>query len=273
MPVHLACNERANRLIDNHLVRCGHVRRSRAAVGIRSTRGGGPYEEELLGETRMMVRRPANSTAGDGDLVAAFREGDDVGAAGVRVQFRICRNEITETRILPNPVPHAEGGLQSFTTDDVHTPSGSSPADFEPYEVLLLVEAPLDCRHPQDLWRRFTAKAALGLLVALLNTDSLLEDGLPARASLPDDSYVTLGRALRQLAFGDSGDADCDPEPFRIPGSDSPAPRHVIGLARSDQGVVVVLRLFDFLVYRLDVPGVEVRHDVQMELDLIDLVC
>lgn len=270
IPVHQGCNDHANRKIDNFLVQCGHVQWARADVGIRTPRGV-PYREKLLGTTKLMVR-PANSPDDSRDLATAFGDGEAIGGAGVRMQFSISKGEVTHVRVLPNPIPHPEGGLQSFTSEDLDTSLVESSQTFEPYEVLLLVQARRECRHPRDMWRRFTAKVALGWLVALRNTDAVFEDGFPARESLTEEGYRRLGQKLRQLAFEDPAADGVAAEPSRVAASDNPTPRHVVGITGKGQGALVVLQLFRYLAYHIHLSGVEVRHVVHTQIDLRDRV-
>jgi hypothetical protein len=87
--VHATCNRRANSSIDNPLVRCGHLRAARAAVGIASHRTGSAYEEKLAGETVLMVRPPegADYDLHDQDgLVELLLSSQPYGVPGTKTQ-------------------------------------------------------------------------------------------------------------------------------------------------------------------------------------------
>jgi hypothetical protein len=53
-------------------------------------------------------------------------------------------------------------------------------------------------------------------------------------------------------------------EPFATEENDRPRPLHVAGLADDDGTAVVAVRLFDSLNYRICIPGLQVRHPVQL---------
>ena len=265
--VHPACNRRANALIDNPLVRCGHVRAARAAVGIVSHRTGSPYEEQLAGETMLMVRPPegADSDLSDQErLSELFRSSEPYGVPGTKVQVSRRRDEL-RTRMLPNPI-RSDDGVFVYTTDDDR---GGVSEHVDPYTVLVLVEARRACSHADDTWRRFTAKVGIATIHLLGRSDVVLDDGLPARDVMSAAGFRDLGAALREMAFGaGASGGDTRSEPFATGKDDRPRPVHLAGLADHGGAAVVAVRLFDWLNYRVIIPGVQVRRPVQISIDL-----
>lgn len=265
--IHPACNRRANALIDNPLVRCGHVRAARAAVGIGSHRTGSPYEEQLTGETVLMVRPPEGADYDLRDqegLLGLFRSSEPYGVPGTKVQVGRRRDEL-RTRMLPNPVRSADG-VFVYTTDDDQV--GASE-HVDPYTVLVLVEARRACSHAEDTWRRFTAKVGIATIHLLERSDVVLDDGFPARDVMSATGFHDLGAALREMAFGaDASGADTRSEPFATGKDDRPASVHIAGLADNGGAAVVAVRLFDYLNYRVIIHDVQVRHPVQISIDL-----
>lgn len=265
--VHPTCNRRANASIDNLLVHCAHVRAARAAVGIASHRTGRAYEEKLAGETVLMVRPPAGADYDLRDqdrLVDLFRSSEPYGVPGSKVQIRRRGDELT-TRLLPNPIRAADGGLDVFTTDD---DQGTEAENVEPYNVLVLVEARRACSHPADTWRRFTAKVGIAAIHVLARSDVALEDGFRVRDLLSPTDFCGLGAALREIAFGAHTTGLTASEPFATEENARPMPTHLAGLADNRGTAVVAVRLFDSLNYRISIPGVQVQHPVQISIDL-----
>lgn len=272
--VHPACNRLANALIDNPLVRCGHVRAARAAVGIVSHRTGSPYEEQLAGETVLMVRPPEGADYDLRDqegLLELFRSSEPYGVPGTRVQVAR-RGDVLRTRMLPNPIRSADGVLVYTTDDDQSGDSGDRIDDSEhvdPYHVLVLVETRRACSHAEDTWRRFTAKVGIATIHLLGRADTVLDDGFPAREVLSAAGFRDLGAALREMAFGaGAGGEDTMSEPFATARDDRPRAVHMAGLAEDRGAAIVAVRLFDSLNFRVIVPGVRVRHPVQISVDL-----
>jgi hypothetical protein len=265
--VHQACNYRANSSIDNPLVRCAHVRAARAAAGIASHRTGAAYEETLAGETVLMVRPPEGTEYDLRDqdrLVELFRSSEPYGVPGTRVQIGRRGDELT-TRLLPNPIRFPDGVLDVFTTDDDR---GGEAERVDPYTVLVLVAALRVCSHPVDAWRRFTAKVGIATIHVLARSDLVLEDGFCVREVLSATGFRHLGAALREIAFGAHTNGVTASEPFATEENARPMPTHRAGLADDSGNAVVAVRLFDLLNYRISVPDVQVRHPVQISIDL-----
>ncbi len=265
--VHATCNRRANSSIDNPLVRCGHVRAARAAVGIASHRTGSAYEEKLAGETVLMVRPPegADYDLHDQDgLVELLLSSQPYGVPGTKVQIGRRGDKLT-TRLLPNPIRSADGVLDVYTTDDDH---GDEPEHVDPFTVLVLVEARRACSHPVDIRRRFTAKVGIAAIHVLTRSDVVLDDGFRARELLSKTGFRDLGAALREIAFGAGTDGVMASEPFATEENARPKPVHMVGLADHSGTAVVAVRLFDSLNYRISIPDVQLRHPVQISIDL-----
>lgn len=265
--VHAACNRRANSSIDNPLVHCGHLRAARAAVGIASHRTGAAYEEMVAGETVLMVRPPegADYDLRDQDgLVELFRSSEPYGVPGTKVQIGRRGDELS-TRLLPNPIRTADGVLDVYTTDD---DQGDESEHAGPVTVLVLVEARRACSHPSDTWRRLTAKVGIAAIHLLVRSDFVLEDGFRARELLSSTGFRDLGAALREIAFGAGTNGVTVSEPFATEEIARPKPVHVAGLADHSGTAVVAVRLFDSLNYRIGIPDVQVRHPVQISIDL-----
>jgi hypothetical protein len=265
--VHQACNRRANSSIDNPLVHCGHVRAARAAVGIASHRTGTAYNENLAGETVLMVRPPEGADydlRNNDSLVELFRSSESYGVPGTKVQISRRGDDLT-TRLLPNPIRAADGVLNVYTTDDDR---GAESKHVDPHTVLALVKVGRVCSHPVDTWRRFTAKVGIAAIHVLEHSDVTLEDGFRVRDVLSSTGFRDLGDALREIAFGAGTNGVTASEPFATEEHPRPKSVHIAGLADDSGTAVVAVRLFDSLNYRITIPDVQVRHPVQISIDL-----
>jgi hypothetical protein len=197
-------------------------------------------------------------------LVELFRSSESYGVPGTKVQIGRRGDKLT-TRLLPNPIRAADGVLDVYTTDDDR--AGESQ-HVDPYTVLVLVEARRVCSHPVDTWRRFTAKVGIAAIHVLARSDVVLEDGFLVRELLSATGFRDLGAALREIAFGAGTDGVTASEPFATEENARPGPVHMAGLANHSGTAVVAVRLFDSLNYRISIPDVQVRHPVQISIDL-----
>lgn len=262
VPTHLHCNDLANKVIDGELVKCAHVRRARALVGVRDVRTSKPYQYELRGETVRMVRVPAIASEralSDAEMLELLRTGEPYGPPGGKVVVKIGHGGKPDVTLIPNPVVDADGVHNAYCSAEKSGPTVTDGRN----QVLVLVQMAAPCTHSAYAWRRFTAKAGLALLYILRHSGQTLEDGTPVERSISLPDQERLARVLRDRAFGIGHDGEGAVEWSSYPGT-APAPRHVVTLTDGDHGTVVSVRLFDFLLFNLAVEDVTLRFGTQL---------
>lgn len=267
VPCHRRCNAGANKHIDNELVRCAHVRKARAVAGVLNVRNGQPYRYRFRGETLLMVRIPEDtevSTENHAELLRLLKTSEIHGVPGGKVNVSVSGDGTPTVELIPNPVLDADGIANVYRSSEQVDwgPTG----DAERIHVLSLIRAEALCTHSPDAWNRFTAKVGLAFLYTLERLSKEPNSGISVTDCIESADIEPLRVTLRRMAFGRSSTV-LKPEWSGFPGSRAESV-HVVSLSGRDSDAVVSIRLFNHLLFSIDIEGISVRCTAEMTVPL-----